>query len=1005
MSDDLFETLWAQFAIEADEHLDLIEPLLASSGPTGVDADGIGQLFRSFHSIKGLARAMDMTGMETMAHKAENLLGLVRDGTVPLDAAMTDLLLAAFDQLKRGRDAAVASRQNLPAPADLADTLERAFQAASAGTPVGAASLAGSLAAVTAPGADPAASAPEAGAETGGGDESGLLHADQEMMDLFVELVREKLPELALIATPAMEDAERRAVIAESCEQLINAANVMDFELLADNLQRLHALLSGTARDEAARRDRLQILGELRMQLDLIGEITGADIGSSAFANGLIDALGPEAARQIQELNDALGQLELSVADGEMAQLPIDAAEIAQMSRAAHATFGCLGQSNACSLLLLLEDVHARMVQGDLAPDGALFALLRQAIEAVDPRLVDGQYRADDVEGGVERALAEGIRGALKTGGQGAGQAQIIAGRLIKGETAILLTGEQIAELETLLADPRNQLYDVLAHLDADEDAGASIAAVLARQSTVITSRTVLVEQASWFDFLAVSDLDGPAFVAALSGVDPEARCLKGVAIVEAEGSRDLFGQQLPPEPVAQTGTSAPRPQAAATGGGGGGGAGGQVLRVRSETIDRFMTLIGEMRTALTALSLTVDREDIGAALTRLGQLGEKLPEAEAAEARRLLTALGDFRRQTRQQEELLDRALGRLHSGALDLRVVPIDTVFNRFPRVVRDLAASLGKDVQLILEGRDVRVDKSMVELLVDPLMHMVRNSVDHGVEMPDERRGAGKPPQATVSLRAAQRGSEVVVEIADDGRGLKVDAIRAKGIERGLVSAADAPRLTDAEIFRFIFLPGFSTAKAVTETSGRGVGMDVVSSSVTKLGGSIDIDSAVGKGTTFTLRMPLSAAMQNTLLVDAGGQTVALPERNVAAVREVQPEDLQTVGGLQAITWRDGHLPVYRLGALLGYGEPVGPLPPVVPVVVIANGRHAIGVAVDRLRRRQELFMKDLHPALARFPCVGGASVLGDGQVVLLLDADGLIQLAQRSGLAAQPAAVPA
>ncbi|MGZ3339713.1 MAG: chemotaxis protein CheA, partial [Reyranella sp.] len=393
------------------------------------------------------------------------------------------------------------------------------------------------------------------------------------------------------------------------------------------------------------------------------------------------------------------------------------------------------------------------------------------------------------------------------------------------------------------------------------------------------------------------------------------------------------------------------------------------VLRVRSDVIDRFMTQIGEIRIA-------------------------------AAELAELTASGGDVARQQEQRGagELAHRVetdLRRLQASALELRVVPIDTILNRFPRVVRTLAQEQGKNVRLTLEGRDVRVDKSMVELLVDPLMHMVRNAVDHGIEPPDERARAGKPPQASVTLGAVQRGGEVQVQVSDDGRGLNEAAILEKAVSRGLTSAADAARLKPHEIHRFIFAPGFSTAAKVTETSGRGVGMDVVLNTVQQLGGDIDVETKAGGGATFTLRLPLSAAMQASLLVRVNGQTFGIAERFVSSVLEVAADDMLESSGQKAIRHNGMALPVYRLADLLWQGAvEAGTTPDFLSIVIISNGRETIGLEVDRVRRRQELFLKDLHPLLAACPTVSGAAVLGDGRIVLLLDADELIQLV-RSG----------
>jgi chemotaxis protein histidine kinase CheA len=319
---------------------------------------------------------------------------------------------------------------------------------------------------------------------------------------------------------------------------------------------------------------------------------------------------------------------------------------------------------------------------------------------------------------------------------------------------------------------------------------------------------------------------------------------------------------------------------------------------------------------------------------------------------------------------------------------------VFKRLPRMVRDLSQIQGKRVRLEMSGQEVKIDKAMVEILADPLLHMIRNSVDHGVEMPDVRALAGKPKEAVIRVSAQQRGGGIVIEISDDGMGIDADKVLAKAIERGLVQREVAASLSREAILRFIFEPGFSTAAVVTETSGRGVGMDVVMTNVMRLGGSIAIDSTAGQGSMFTLEMPLSVAIQEVLMVEAAGTIMALPGRYVAEVVEIAAEDLQSVRGEQAILLRGVFLPLHRLSVLLGY-------PAAAPercdgiAVVLTNGSQTIGLALDKELCRQELFIKDVQESIASIPGVGGASVLGNGRVVLILDGEDLLRIAKSGG----------
>jgi chemotaxis protein histidine kinase CheA len=546
------------------------------------------------------------------------------------------------------------------------------------------------------------------------------------------------------------------------------------------------------------------------------------------------------------------------------------------------------------------------------------------------------------------------------------------------------------------LAQPEQQLYEMLLQLDIDQTIGAALVGWLSADAKIVTNRTVLVEEQSWFEFLVTTELLPPAVLQQLETIDPRRHCIRAVRRVTDEGVETLLGDEIADEEAAarallreQAEAEAARPaeqdKGAAT-----------VLRVRSDIIDRFMAQIGELRIAISELASLAADPAVTSALAGLGRLAQQMDAPEAAELARHYRTLIAFHREIHEREQALNSLSQRLHAGALDLRVVPIDNVFSRLPRVVRDLARAQGKQVNLVMQGRDVRIDKSMVDTLIDPLLHMVRNAVDHGVELPAVREQAGKPPQATLTLRARQHASGITVEISDDGHGLDTAAILKKAIARKLVSEAAAPDITDEEIHRFIFHPGFSTAETITDISGRGVGMDVVLTSIARLGGGVSIRTQSGRGTSFILQMPLSAALQNALLVSVGEHRLAIPERYIGGFEEVPRERMLAAnGGAVVIPWRDGMLPVYFLDELIGFTHERNARRSHLPAIVVTNGRHSIGVVVDALDRREELFLRDLHPKLAKFPAISGVSVMGNGQIMLLLDGDALIQIAQRGG----------
>lgn len=339
-------------------------------------------------------------------------------------------------------------------------------------------------------------------------------------------------------------------------------------------------------------------------------------------------------------------------------------------------------------------------------------------------------------------------------------------------------------------------------------------------------------------------------------------------------------------------------------------------------------------------------------------------------------------------------RLISMIHEMTLGLRVIPIDTLFARFPRMVRDLAQRQGKEVRLDAQSNGIRVDNGMLELLADPLMHMLRNCIDHGIEPPDVRESSGKARLATLVLHTEQRGNHIIIEVGDDGRGIDLDRVLERAIARNLVDAAVAPTLSEEQIAHFVFSPGFSTAERVSDTSGRGVGMDVALVNVTKLGGVIDIVTHRGRGTTFRIDIPLSKAIQSMLLAETGVQTVAFPDRMVAECVVAPASDVQSVNGQRSILIHDRFLPLFRLVDLLKLPAPPSEskTPDLAIVVCELEGRR-VGFQVHRIRRRTDLLIQEMHPRIAKLPGIGGISTIGTDKIVVVVDPEGLFDLARR------------
>jgi two-component system, chemotaxis family, sensor kinase CheA len=386
-------------------------------------------------------------------------------------------------------------------------------------------------------------------------------------------------------------------------------------------------------------------------------------------------------------------------------------------------------------------------------------------------------------------------------------------------------------------------------------------------------------------------------------------------------------------------------------------------VRVETSTLDKIMNMVGELvlvRNRLTTLEAEIGDDDMSKTVNSL------------------------------------DVVTADLQRSVMKTRMQPIKKVFGRFPRVVRDLARSLEKDVVLEMIGEDTDLDKNLVEALADPLIHLVRNSVDHGIEMPDVREAAGKSRQGTVVLSAEQEGEHILLTIADDGAGIDAKGLSKNVVEKGLMDEDAISRLDEKEIYNLIFLPGFSIKKEISDISGRGVGMDVVKTRINQLNGIIDIDSRPGKGTTITIKVPLTLAIMPTLMVKLGEeqQTFALPLVNVNEIIELDMSKVNMVDGRQVVIVRGKPIPLFYLSNWLtnnaeGYESSTA------HVVVVTIGTHHVGLLVDKLLGREEVVIKPLGALLQGTKGLAGATITSNGNIALIIDLPSLIQARASNG----------
>jgi len=385
-------------------------------------------------------------------------------------------------------------------------------------------------------------------------------------------------------------------------------------------------------------------------------------------------------------------------------------------------------------------------------------------------------------------------------------------------------------------------------------------------------------------------------------------------------------------------------------------------VRVDTSRLDEIMNMVGELvlvRNRISTLESAFENEEMAKAVNNL----------------RVVT--------------------GDLQTAVMKTRMQPIKKVFGRFPRVVRDIARSLKKDIDLELRGEETDLDKNLVEALADPLVHLVRNAVDHGIEMPDVREAAGKPRQGKVVLSAAQEGDHILLTIADDGAGMNPETLRRKAVEKGMMDEDTAGRLTESECFSLIFSPGFSMKQEISDISGRGVGMDVVKTSISKLNGVIDIQSEVGVGTTLSIKVPLTLAIMPTLMVMLGEQIFAFPLVNVNEIFHLDLSKTNVVDGQQTIMVRNKALPLFYLSKWLTKGRTDGKKPEIEHVVIVNVGTQRVGFVVDVLLGQEEVVIKPLGALLQGTHGFAGATITGDGRIALILDFPELMKVHANRG----------
>jgi two-component system, chemotaxis family, sensor kinase CheA len=671
----------------------------------------------------------------------------------------------------------------------------------------------------------------------------------------------------------------------------------------------------------------------------------------------------------IDEANDHLQALNENVL--RLEQQPEDIGIVQVIFRSAHTLKGMsatMGFEDLASLTHEMENVLDLVRNDKLSMNGNIFDTLFKCLDSLDGMIQDivgGGTGKDQVGELVQRLkdIVDGDSSGKPAPAKSAGSATSASLVLDQYQQSVLMQSLEsgyrpyfievtVREDCVLKAARAYMVFDVLERLGEVVKSHPSVQEIeqekFDRSFSVYyitqTDEEVLQERIS-----RVSEIESVQ----MNAVDKSSLAeLQGTTTETAATERETAAASAP-APSAEVETAAPRLAPAS---GGGGSAGPRTIRVDIERLDSLMNLFSEM---------LVDR-------VRLEQLASEIRRSDLTET-----------------VEHMARVSSDLQSIVLKLRMVPVDSVFNRFPRMVRDLAKSLDKKVDLLITGAETELDRTVIDEIGDPLVHLIRNAVDHGVEPIIDRLQAGKPEMGTVQLRAYHSGNHVMIEIEEDGRGINRTKVLETAVKRGVVAAEAAKGLSDEEVNMLIFAAGFSTADKVSDISGRGVGLDVVKSKIASLGGHVSVQSTLGKGTTFSIQLPLTLSIITAMLIKLGSEKFAFPLSSIVETATVKRENIRSMHGTFIVEYRQSVIPVMSLAELVDSPDYRDQEEAETEMLVIRKGDKMAAVLVDEFIGQSEIVLKTLGKYLTNLDLVSGATILGDGQVALIIDPNALFK----------------
>lgn len=684
-----------------------------------------------------------------------------------------------------------------------------------------------------------------------------------------------------------------------------------------------------------------------------------------------------ESAEHLQTLSDCIMALEKE---------PDNNDTINEVFRAAHSLKGMAGTMGFKRMQHLthdMENVFQEVRSGKIPVDSPMIDLLFKCLDAIDGYLENIKATSDEGTEDNEIIIKELNDFIAKANGEApaeaapatAAQESAPAASAVSGGAEFAKFELSHSELKAVMTAKDSGLHIYGVKVTVDQECLLKAARAFLVFKAVEELGEILVYRPSSQDIEDEKfELDFSFYIGSQESLDKILAAAKKVSeITDAVGEEIIDFTTPEEEPkkeetqTAVTKTESPKPVAKAP--------------EKKTSAPAKKTAVGKPATNRT---VRVDIEKLDALMNQVSELiiaKNSLVSISSTES-------GSFNNQGfHEQIEYLERITTNLHESVMKVRMVPIESVVNKFPRMIRDLSRTLNKKMELVMTGEDTELDRTVVDQIGDPLQHLLRNSADHGLEDTELRIQRGKPEVGNIFLNAYQEGNNVIIQVGDDGNGIDTEAVREKAIERGIITPEQADAMTQKEIINLLFMPSFSMAKKITDISGRGVGLDVVKSNIEQLGGDVEVQTKLGEGTTFTVRLPLTLAIIQALMVEVRDEKYAIALGSIANIENIPVTDIKYVEAKEVIHLRGNVIPLIRLDKILDI-EPLENGPENLTVVIVKRGDSQVGLVVDKLIGQQEIVIKSLGKYINGNKLISGATILGDGEVALILDANTLM-----------------